>query len=86
MDLVNGSMIGNSKDFPSPCYQENLQVSQGQTKLGLWYPRESPFDLEAFSDSDYGGSNLDNFLDKDLSPGNVRNRQLWPLQQLKLNM
>ncbi|GJY17825.1 putative ribonuclease H-like domain-containing protein [Tanacetum coccineum] len=27
--------------------------------LGLWYPRESPFDLEAFSDSDYGGSNLD---------------------------
>ncbi|GJU94021.1 putative ribonuclease H-like domain-containing protein [Tanacetum coccineum] len=27
--------------------------------LGLWYPRESPLDLEAFSDSDYGGSNLD---------------------------
>ncbi|GJV16253.1 ribonuclease H-like domain-containing protein [Tanacetum coccineum] len=25
-----------------------------------------------------------NFLDKDLSHGNVRNRQLWPLQQLKL--
>ncbi|GJR57926.1 putative ribonuclease H-like domain-containing protein [Tanacetum coccineum] len=24
-----------------------------------WYPEESPFDLEAFSDSDYGGSNLD---------------------------
>ncbi|GJS80689.1 putative ribonuclease H-like domain-containing protein [Tanacetum coccineum] len=24
-----------------------------------WRPRESPFDLEAFSDSDYGGSNLD---------------------------
>ncbi|GKB52310.1 putative ribonuclease H-like domain-containing protein [Tanacetum coccineum] len=22
--------------------------------LGLWYPKESPFDLEAFSDSDYG--------------------------------
>nr|GFB20592.1 hypothetical protein [Tanacetum cinerariifolium] len=22
-------------------------------KLGLWYPRDSPFDLEAFSDSDY---------------------------------
>ncbi|GJS18047.1 hypothetical protein Tco_0412519 [Tanacetum coccineum] len=31
----------------------------GQTILGLWYPRESPFNLEAFSDSDYGGSNLD---------------------------
>ncbi|GJU46218.1 putative ribonuclease H-like domain-containing protein [Tanacetum coccineum] len=27
--------------------------------LGLWYPRESPFDLEAFLDSDYAGANLD---------------------------
>nr|GEV85024.1 putative ribonuclease H-like domain-containing protein [Tanacetum cinerariifolium] len=25
-------------------------------KLGLWYPRDSPFDLEAFSDSDYAGA------------------------------
>ncbi|GJY04248.1 putative ribonuclease H-like domain-containing protein [Tanacetum coccineum] len=28
-------------------------------KLGLWYPRESSFDLVAYSDSDYGGANLD---------------------------
>nr|GFB55656.1 ribonuclease H-like domain, reverse transcriptase, RNA-dependent DNA polymerase [Tanacetum cinerariifolium] len=26
-------------------------------KLGLWYPRDSPFDREAFSDSDYAGAN-----------------------------
>ncbi|GKE21617.1 hypothetical protein Tco_1433129 [Tanacetum coccineum] len=32
---------------------------KGKPHLGLWYPRESPFNLEAFSDSDYGGSNLD---------------------------
>ncbi|GJX62398.1 hypothetical protein Tco_0295298 [Tanacetum coccineum] len=32
---------------------------KGKSHLGLWYPKESPFDLEAFSDSDYGGSNLD---------------------------
>ncbi|GKB08196.1 putative ribonuclease H-like domain-containing protein, partial [Tanacetum coccineum] len=32
---------------------------KGKPNLGLWYLRESPFDLEAFSDSDYGGSNLD---------------------------
>ncbi|GJW83128.1 ribonuclease H-like domain-containing protein [Tanacetum coccineum] len=32
---------------------------KGKPHLGLWYPRESPFDLEAFFDSDYGGSNLD---------------------------
>ncbi|GKB00393.1 hypothetical protein Tco_0828386 [Tanacetum coccineum] len=32
---------------------------KGQPKLGLWYPRDSPFDLEAFSDSDYDGASLD---------------------------
>ncbi|GKD05267.1 uncharacterized mitochondrial protein-like protein [Tanacetum coccineum] len=32
---------------------------KGQAKLGLWYPRDSPFDLEAFSDSDYAGASLD---------------------------
>ncbi|GKF29550.1 uncharacterized mitochondrial protein-like protein [Tanacetum coccineum] len=32
---------------------------KGKPNLGLWYPRESPFGLEAFSDSDYGRSNLD---------------------------
>ncbi|GJR29053.1 copia protein [Tanacetum coccineum] len=26
---------------------------KGQPKLGLWYPKDSPFDLDAFSDSDY---------------------------------
>ncbi|GJT05211.1 putative ribonuclease H-like domain-containing protein [Tanacetum coccineum] len=30
-----------------------------QPKLGLWYPRDSPFDLEAFFDSDYAGASLD---------------------------
>nr|GEU80683.1 ribonuclease H-like domain-containing protein [Tanacetum cinerariifolium] len=32
---------------------------KGQPKLGLWYPRDSLFDLEAYSDSDYAGANLD---------------------------
>ncbi|GJY96600.1 putative ribonuclease H-like domain-containing protein [Tanacetum coccineum] len=30
-----------------------------QPKLELWYPRDSPFELEAFSDSDYAGASLD---------------------------
>ncbi|GJU03488.1 hypothetical protein Tco_1113826 [Tanacetum coccineum] len=30
-----------------------------QPKLSLWYPRDSPFELEAYSDSDYGGVSLD---------------------------
>ncbi|GJX24372.1 putative ribonuclease H-like domain-containing protein [Tanacetum coccineum] len=32
---------------------------KGQPKLGLWYPKDSPFDLEAYSDSDYAGASLD---------------------------
>ncbi|GJV81118.1 hypothetical protein Tco_1516988 [Tanacetum coccineum] len=32
---------------------------KGQPKLGLWYPRDSPFDLEAFSDCYYAGASLD---------------------------
>nr|GFA09871.1 hypothetical protein [Tanacetum cinerariifolium] len=32
---------------------------KGQPKLALWYPRDSPFDLEAYSNSDYAGASLD---------------------------
>nr|GEV61605.1 uncharacterized mitochondrial protein AtMg00810-like [Tanacetum cinerariifolium] len=32
---------------------------KGQPKLGLWYPRDSSFDLEAFSDSNYARASLD---------------------------
>nr|GEZ61980.1 uncharacterized mitochondrial protein AtMg00810-like [Tanacetum cinerariifolium] len=31
---------------------------KGQPKLGLWYPRDLPFDLEAFSNSDYASASL----------------------------
>ncbi|GJW41009.1 putative ribonuclease H-like domain-containing protein [Tanacetum coccineum] len=32
---------------------------KGQPKLGLWYPKDSPFDLDAFSDSNYARASLD---------------------------
>ncbi|GJX70356.1 putative ribonuclease H-like domain-containing protein, partial [Tanacetum coccineum] len=32
---------------------------KGQPKLGIWYPRDSPFELEAFTDSNYAGASLD---------------------------
>ncbi|GJR28214.1 putative ribonuclease H-like domain-containing protein [Tanacetum coccineum] len=32
---------------------------KGQPKLVLWYPKDSPFDLEAYTDSDYAGASLD---------------------------
>ncbi|GKA12171.1 uncharacterized mitochondrial protein-like protein [Tanacetum coccineum] len=52
-------------------YQVNPKVShlhavkrifrylKGQLKLGLWYPNDSPFDLVAYTDSDYVGASLD---------------------------
>nr|GEV99349.1 hypothetical protein [Tanacetum cinerariifolium] len=32
---------------------------KGKPHLGLWYPKNSPFDLVAYSDSDYAGASLD---------------------------
>ncbi|GJW71390.1 hypothetical protein Tco_0128307 [Tanacetum coccineum] len=32
---------------------------KGQPKLGIWYPKDSPFDLEVYTDSDYDGTSLD---------------------------
>nr|GEV54947.1 DNA-directed DNA polymerase [Tanacetum cinerariifolium] len=32
---------------------------KGQPKLGLWYPKDSPFDFESYSDSNYAGASLD---------------------------
>ncbi|GJT27023.1 putative ribonuclease H-like domain-containing protein [Tanacetum coccineum] len=55
-------------------YQVNPKVShlhavkrvfrylKGQPKLGLWYPKYSPFYLVAYTDSDYAGASLDRKL------------------------
>nr|GEX27988.1 hypothetical protein [Tanacetum cinerariifolium] len=32
---------------------------KGQPKLGLWYPKDSPFEFEAYTDSDYASASLD---------------------------
>nr|GFA18489.1 putative ribonuclease H-like domain-containing protein [Tanacetum cinerariifolium] len=32
---------------------------KGQPKLGLWYLKDSPFDLDVYSDSDYAGASVD---------------------------
>ncbi|GJS17413.1 putative ribonuclease H-like domain-containing protein [Tanacetum coccineum] len=32
---------------------------KSQPKLGLWYPKDSPFDLVAYTNSDYAGASLD---------------------------
>nr|GEU30979.1 hypothetical protein [Tanacetum cinerariifolium] len=45
---------------PKECHMHAVKrifrYLKGHPKLGLWYPKESPFDLVAYSDSDYGGA------------------------------
>nr|GEW54319.1 putative ribonuclease H-like domain-containing protein [Tanacetum cinerariifolium] len=53
------------------CFQVTLKVShlhavkrifrylKSKPNLDLWYPKDSPFDLVAYSDSDYAGASLD---------------------------
>ncbi|GJR99063.1 putative ribonuclease H-like domain-containing protein [Tanacetum coccineum] len=40
-------------------FKRIFKYIKGKPKLGLWYPRESPLDLVAYSDSDYAAANLD---------------------------
>ncbi|GKA97790.1 uncharacterized mitochondrial protein-like protein [Tanacetum coccineum] len=55
-----------------------------QPKLGLWYPKDSPFHLEAFSDSDYAGDNHDRrstsggcqYLGRRLSSGQLQKQTI----------
>nr|GEW13796.1 hypothetical protein [Tanacetum cinerariifolium] len=35
------------------------QYLKGKPHLGLWYPKDSPFNLVAYSDSDYAGASFD---------------------------
>ncbi|GJQ92990.1 putative ribonuclease H-like domain-containing protein [Tanacetum coccineum] len=58
------SMIGSLMYLTAsrPYIIGSLDISKHQPKLGLWYPRDSPFELEAFSDSDYAGASLDRKL------------------------
>ncbi|GJR21334.1 putative ribonuclease H-like domain-containing protein [Tanacetum coccineum] len=62
---------GEEVDVHMYRYQVNPKVShlhavkrifrylKGQPKLGLWYPKDSLFDLVAYTDSDYAGASLD---------------------------
>nr|GEX41927.1 uncharacterized mitochondrial protein AtMg00810-like [Tanacetum cinerariifolium] len=65
------SMIGSLMYLTSSRFQVTTKVShlyavkrifrylKGQPKLGLWYPKDSPFELEAYTDSHYAAASLD---------------------------
>ncbi|GJW98722.1 hypothetical protein Tco_0180530 [Tanacetum coccineum] len=47
------------KEYHLHVVKRIFRYLNGHPKLGLWYPKESPFDLVAYSDSDYYGANQD---------------------------
>nr|GEZ07205.1 hypothetical protein [Tanacetum cinerariifolium] len=60
------SMIGSlmyltasRPDIMFAVFKRIFRYLKGHPKLGLWYPKESPFDLVAYSDSNYGGATQD---------------------------
>ncbi|GJR17395.1 putative ribonuclease H-like domain-containing protein [Tanacetum coccineum] len=59
---------------------------KGKPKLGLWYPRVSLFDLEAYSNSDYAGANLDRKSTTGeaeyVAAANYRGQVLWIQNQM----
>ncbi|GKB13585.1 putative ribonuclease H-like domain-containing protein [Tanacetum coccineum] len=51
------SMIGSLMYLTSS--RPDIIYLKGQPKLGLWYPKDSPFDLVAYTNSDYIEASLD---------------------------
>ncbi|GKA04507.1 putative ribonuclease H-like domain-containing protein [Tanacetum coccineum] len=49
----------NDEDVDVHTNIRSMIYLKGQPKLGLWYPKDSPFDLVAYTDSDYTGASLD---------------------------
>ncbi|GJT89783.1 putative ribonuclease H-like domain-containing protein [Tanacetum coccineum] len=86
------SMIGSLMYLTAS--RPDIMYLKGKPKLGLWYPKESTFDLIDYSDSDYGGANLDrnpqqeviNFLVIGCFNGSAKSKQLWLLLLQRLNM
>nr|GEY73933.1 hypothetical protein [Tanacetum cinerariifolium] len=71
------------KEFHLHAVKRIFRYLKGHPKLGLWYPKDSPFDLVAYSDNDYGDATQDrksttrggvNFLVEDSFHGNTRSR------------
>nr|GEV87397.1 putative ribonuclease H-like domain-containing protein [Tanacetum cinerariifolium] len=62
--LTEGKSASTPIDTEKPLLKdpdgEDVDVhTYRQANLGLWYPKDLPFDLVAYSDSDYAGASLD---------------------------
>nr|GEU41024.1 putative ribonuclease H-like domain-containing protein [Tanacetum cinerariifolium] len=66
MDVKSAFLYGTIDEHqvtPKECHMHTVKriftYLKGHPKLGLWYPKQSPFNLVAYSDSDYGGATQD---------------------------
>ncbi|GKA38142.1 putative ribonuclease H-like domain-containing protein [Tanacetum coccineum] len=59
--LVQDTKV-NLKSFTINAVKRIFRYLKVQPKLGLWYPKDSPFDLVAYTDSDYAGASLNRKL------------------------
>nr|GEV44522.1 putative ribonuclease H-like domain-containing protein [Tanacetum cinerariifolium] len=62
--LTEGKSASTPIDTKKPLMKDPnvkriFRYLKGKPHLGLWYPKDSPFDLVAYSDSDYAGARLD---------------------------
>nr|GEX90694.1 hypothetical protein [Tanacetum cinerariifolium] len=55
---------------------------EGQPTLGLWYPRDSPFDLEAYSDSDYASLDRKSITGEYVAAASCSGHVLWIQNQM----
>ncbi|GJX48970.1 putative ribonuclease H-like domain-containing protein [Tanacetum coccineum] len=65
------SMIGSLMYLTSS--RPDIMYLKGQPKLGLWYPKDSPFDLVSIHCSDYAGASLD----RKFTTGVAVDKVLW---------
>nr|GEW16679.1 putative ribonuclease H-like domain-containing protein [Tanacetum cinerariifolium] len=49
----------DANDVDVHLYRSMIRYLKGKPTLGLWYPRDSPFKLVAYTDSDYAGATQD---------------------------
>nr|GFA19597.1 putative ribonuclease H-like domain-containing protein [Tanacetum cinerariifolium] len=62
--LTDGKLASTANDTEKPLFKDPdikriFRYLKGKPHLGLWYPKDSPFNLVAYSDIDYAGASLD---------------------------
>ena len=64
LDIIFATCIcarfqANPKEYHLIAVKRIFRYLKGTPDLGLWYPKESPFDLIGYSDADYAGCKID---------------------------